>query len=209
MAALGDRVDDGALQLAGDALLIALAQGVTGARELADQCVVRLHERSWDGDGELADQLLAALDRGPTPLLRPLPVDLQQLAEVLEGDPADGGGRIDLGTGHVVSQLVIDDTWEARDRYDDDPDRWLEVRTQGSRDAYHDMELFVELLPDETLAGRLRRALAGRRPFRAFKATLARQPGDLDRWFAFAEERTTGRARAWLASQGYAPRRRS
>lgn len=211
VAALGDRVDDSALQLAGDGLLIALAQGVTGAGELADRCVARLHERSWGGDDELADQLLAALGRGPTPLLRPLPVDLQELASSLEGDPAQGGGWIDLGTGEVVPQSVVDDGWPADEPEpgEDDPDRWLEVRTEGSRDAYHDMELFIELLTDVALADRLRAALAGRRPFRAFSRALDREPGELGRWLAFSEERTTGRARGWLASEGYSPSRRS
>ncbi|MDR0358504.1 MAG: UPF0158 family protein, partial [bacterium] len=198
-----------ALQLAGDGLLIALRHGEPRARELADQCVARLHQRSWDGDEELADQLLAALDRGPTPLLRPLPVDLQELASVLEGDPAEGGGWIDLRTGEVVPQSVLDDGWPKEDDPRDDPDRWFEVRTQGSRDAYHDMELFTELITDATLADRLLRALAGRGPFRAFKAALDGEPAEVERWLAFSEERTRGRARAWLTAEGYTTSPRS
>lgn len=40
----------------------------------------------------------AALGAIPTPMLRPLPVDLEELASILEGDPVYGGGRIDLET---------------------------------------------------------------------------------------------------------------
>ncbi len=92
----GDR-----LQLAGDALLVALAQDVEQASALARLCASELRARGWEGDEDLADQLDAALGSRPVPMLRPLPVDLEELAAILEGDPAHGGGRIDLGSGEV------------------------------------------------------------------------------------------------------------
>lgn len=92
----GDR-----LQLVGDGLLVALAQGTETAAELARQCASGFRERGWDGGDDLADQLKAALGEEPAPMLRPLPADLEELAAVLEGDPAYGGGRIDLRTGEV------------------------------------------------------------------------------------------------------------
>ncbi|MDI9953258.1 MULTISPECIES: hypothetical protein [unclassified Rhodococcus (in: high G+C Gram-positive bacteria)] len=57
-----------------------------------------LRVRDWTGDDVLADQLDAALGTSPTPLLRPLAGDLDKLTSVLEGDPVDGGDRIDLKT---------------------------------------------------------------------------------------------------------------
>ena len=46
-------------------------------------------------------------------MLRPVPVDLEERASVLEGDPAHGGGRVDLRTGEVWPQFVVEDdeTW--------------------------------------------------------------------------------------------------
>ena len=85
---------DHALQLIGDGLLGALAARADGVEELARRCVIGLRERGWEGDGELADGIEAALGSGPVPLLRPLPVDLEELAGVLEGDPVTGGGRM-------------------------------------------------------------------------------------------------------------------
>ena len=41
-------------------------------------------------------------------MLRPLPVDLEELAMILEGDPVHGGGRIDLRTGEVWPQSAIE-----------------------------------------------------------------------------------------------------
>ncbi len=59
--------------------------------------------------------------------MRPLPVDLEELPTVLEGDPARGGAHIDLRTGEVRPQAVIDDAREEGedDPDDEDPDRWL------------------------------------------------------------------------------------
>ena len=109
VALVGDQLLPGdALQLIGDGLVVALALQTQGAADLAVACVRALRERGWDGDDELADQLGALLGTGPTPLLRPLPVDLEELAGVLEGDPTFGGGRLDLLTGQVWPQAAID-----------------------------------------------------------------------------------------------------
>jgi hypothetical protein len=40
-------MDKDSLQLVGDGLLAALAQGVDGAKELATQCIGALRERGW------------------------------------------------------------------------------------------------------------------------------------------------------------------
>jgi hypothetical protein len=66
------------------------------------------------------------------PLLRPLPVDLEELAGVLEGDPATSGGRIDLRTGDVWLQPAIEYAEETGD-IDDDEEQWLWVQREGSR----------------------------------------------------------------------------
>ena len=99
---------DHALQLIGDGLLGVLAAWADGVAELARRCVIGLRERGWEGDGKLADCIEAALGSGPVPLLRPLPVDLEELVGVLEGDPVTGGGRIDLRTGEVWPQQAIE-----------------------------------------------------------------------------------------------------
>ena len=96
------------LQLAGDGLRVALGQHVAGAEDLARECVTMLRAREWDGDDDLADALEAQLGTGPARLLRPLAVDLDELAMVLEGDPLQGGGRIDLISGEVWPQAALD-----------------------------------------------------------------------------------------------------
>ena len=190
------------LQLAGDGLLDAIAQDVAGAVEQAEQCAATLLERWWDGDEELADQLQAALGQGATPLLRPLSVDLEELASLLEGDPLWGGGRIDLNTGECWPQSVENEDDHADE---DEEDRWLYVDQQGSRDGYRDMELFIASAEDPAIADRLEIAITGKGAFRRFKDVLSRWPEELERYYLLRNERQRGRARAWLAAAGYRP----
>lgn len=197
------------LQLIGDGLLAAVRDGADGSADLADACVTALRERRWRGDQELVEALDAALGRGPIPMLRPLPVDLDELAMLLEGDPGHGGGRIDLRTGHVWPQSAIEYAEEVGeiDEDDDDPARWLWVDCEGSHPGYRDMEWFIDDLDDEQFAERLARAISGRGAFRRFKDTLSTRPELMTRWFAFSEDRQRGRARHWLAVEGYVPTR--
>ncbi len=193
------RLTDDVLQLAGDGLLDAVKQGTPEAAELAAQCAAALRERAWEGDEKLADQLDAILNVRATPMLRPLPVDLEQLASLLEGDPVWGGGRIDLRTG---------DCWPESTDYEDedeDEDRWLHVECVGSHDGYSDMELFIATVEDPAVAERLQIAIRGKGAFRRFKDVLSRWPEELQRYFSFTNERQLGRARAWLAAAGYRP----
>jgi hypothetical protein len=192
------------LQMVGDAVADAVAGRVPGAAGLAEQCVVLLDDRDWEGDEQLASQLQNVLGRGQVRMLRPLKVDLDDLSGLLEGDPVWGGGRIDLGTGECwPAQVDVDE--DEDDDEDDDVDRWLPVPCEGSRDAYRDMEMFIATVDDADLADRLEIAIAGRGAFGRFKAVLARSEAERSRYHRFAEERQRGRARAWLAAHGYRP----
>ncbi|WP_406169276.1 UPF0158 family protein [Streptomyces sp. NBC_00996] len=193
----------GVLQQCGDALSAAVFRGVPGARETAIACTSTLRERGWPGDAVLAEQLGTA-GGGAVCVLRPLPVDLEELSGLLEGDPAWGGGRIDLDTGECRPALA--DTEESWD--EDKPEgteRWLHVPCAGSRDAYRDMEDFITTLDDQDLARFLGIAIQGPGAFRRFKDMLATSPAQLQRYWLFSAERQYGRARAWLADQGYRP----
>ena len=76
----GGRWPPDALQLIGDGLIAAVGRRVLDAAALARACVTELRDRGWDGDDELAAQLDGLLGTGPAPLLRALPVDLEELA---------------------------------------------------------------------------------------------------------------------------------
>ncbi len=200
----GPAIPENGLQAFGDWVLAALEQHADGAAEAARLMIAALRERDWDGDDVLADQFDALL--GSSASLRPLPVDLDELAGILEGDPMYGGGRVDLATGEVWPAPAVDyarEIGQEDEDESDDPDKWLWVHSEGSRDGYRDMELFIGTVRDPGRADRLEIAISGRGAFRRFKDVLARWPGELDRWYAFSAERQRGRARAWLADAGY------
>ncbi len=203
--ALRGRPLEDVLQMAGDGLLAALAQSVGEARELAEKCVALLPDRWNEGDEELADQLGAALGTRPAPMLRPLPIDLDELSSMLEGDPLHSGGRIDLETGETWPSGTEDVLSEEHGDDDLDEDRWLWVESLGSRDGYRDMEEFTGTVSDPRRREMLEVAIGGRGAFRRFKDVVTRWPGELERWYLSSDERRRGRARAWLAGVGYRP----
>jgi len=84
-------------------------------------------------------------------------------------------------------------------------ERWLWVECLGSRDGYVDMEDFIVTVADVHRREMLEVAIAGRGAFRRFKDALARWPGEFERWHLFSDERSRGRARAWLARARYRP----
>ena len=193
------------LQLIGDGVLAALEDGVRDGGEVAREVVSRLRDRRWEGDEELARQLESGLGTQPSPLLRPVPTDLEDLSMVLEGDPVHGGGVVDLETGEVWPEFTLEESAQLDEEDLDDGERWLWVAPQGSRDGYRDMEDFIAKLDDEDVADRLSIAISGRGAFRRFKDTLARWPELMTEWHAFSDDRQRGRARRWLADHGYRP----
>jgi len=134
------------LQAFGDWVLAALEQHADGAAEAARPLIAALRERDWEGDEVLADQFDALLGSSAMPDLRPLRVDPDELAGILEGDPMYGGERVNLATGEVWAALAVDYAREIGQEdggESNDPDKWLWVHCEGSRDGYRDMERFI------------------------------------------------------------------
>jgi uncharacterized protein YciI len=201
------------LQHVGDSLVDAV-RSRPDLQTYARQCVAELQDRFWVGDEALALELLVALgddvrpdqNRWPwTWPLRPVPVDLGDLAEALDGDPGQEPGSLDLETGEIwppgFDRSLIDDRAE-----DDevDPDRFVYIQAE-SDEARRDMRDFALRVADDPLAARLLDALeGGRGAFRRFRDAIS-VAGDAcrTRWSMFREERALGRARDWLASEGY------
>jgi uncharacterized protein YciI len=104
------------LQHAGRALLVDLANRTLGAGEYAQRCARGLDERSWTGDEQLALELRHALGEPvsageygiPAWPLELVPVEMDELADHLEGDPLRGQGVLDLQTGQVWPPGVTD-----------------------------------------------------------------------------------------------------
>jgi uncharacterized protein YciI len=203
------------LQHAGRALLADHASGTRGSETLIRNCIRELEQRSWEGDDQLALELrndlgepVSAGEYGvPAWPLETVPVNPADLADYLDGRRDQGQGAVDLREGTVWPPGISDydpppEMNEDSDDYDED--RWL-FYSPDSGDAYHDMLDFTDHV-QETLRGRLLEALDGRGAFRRFADIMHREPDDvLTRWRIFSQERAIGRARAWLASNGFRP----
>lgn len=192
------------LQRAGSAVQVALRDAPDRVSPLAVSLAQRLEIRDLPGDEELAQDLLAAVRREPPPG-RPLPVDLEELSGLLEGDPvANEGGFLDLRTGEVVPAFLIDEEMVGADTVvdvDAEPDRWLFVPCEGSRSGWEDMATYVAAVADSHLREQLERAIEGKGAYRRFR-DLIRDEGLTQAWQEFSDERQMGRAREYLAERG-------
>ena len=192
------------LQRAGSAVQVALRAGPERVSSLAISLVQRLEMRSLPGDEELARDLLATVRR-ESPPGEPLPVDLEELSGLLEGDlVSNEGGFLDLRTGEVIPNFMTDEMMVGADAaldVDAEPDRWLRVPCEGSRAGWEDMATYVAGVADSHLREQLERAIEGNGAFRRFRDLIGDE-GLTQAWQDFSDERQIGRARAYLAERG-------
>lgn len=190
------------LQLAGDGVHVVLDAGLDGGEELARTVIEGLRERDGLGDDVLAEDLESRLT-GVAIAARRVAVNLDEVAYLLEGDPLEPGGFLDLHTGEVLPSFLTDPAEAGEDGYvdvEEEPDRWLPLERLGSRDGWRDMAAFAAR-QDDPLRELLEVAISGPGAFRRFRDVVDRH--DLvDEWRAYADDRTTGRARAYLAEEG-------
>ncbi len=158
-------------------------------------------ERDWPGDDVLI-QLLTAAAAGTDIGRSQLQVELEMLGGVLNDQR---GGYLDLTTGTVwPAELVDDGKVEGLGPFEEaDSELWLDLPGEGNRDADRDMAGFTAELTDERVRGDLGAALEGNGALRRFQDALNRRETYRVHWRVFSTERRSGRARAWLADQGY------
>ncbi|MEW2608777.1 hypothetical protein AB0937_00900 [Streptomyces sp. NPDC047880] len=81
----------------------------------------------------------------------------------------------------------------------------VDVHDRAAFQRFADRAQRGEEVGDAALADRLRIAIGGRGAFRRFKDVLAGDERSWSRYHRFRDERQRGRARAWLAEEGYCP----
>lgn len=134
-----------------------------------------------------------------------LPVDLDFVASVLEGDPIRSQGAfLDLTSGEVIHSSMID--YLATDSAGTinvaaEPDRWLFLPSLGSRAGRQDMAEFAAMITYLPLQERLEHAIEGLGAFHRF-ADLISSEGLVSDWHAFSDDRRIARAREFLADLG-------
>ena len=118
------------------------------------------------GDEELADAIDTVL-AGRATTLAPLDLDLEVIADALT-EPAGSVGYLDLHTGFVTTEAMLDNRDPDENTDLEDRSRWLPVPGEGSDAPYRDMRHFIATVPDPRLAQRLTDAIDGRGAFRRF-----------------------------------------
>jgi hypothetical protein len=209
LAAVRDLLSAGdALQVAhliAPALIDAVDSGDRAAWPTVLELLPRLRERGWLGDDELVAEF-ERRERGEPGHLRPVPVDLDELASHLDGPTdVDEGSRLETATGQFWPRDPMGMAGVEEPGDFEDPDAFVTVLGLGSRLAYRDMEDFVGTVTDTRLAERLEVAIQGRGAFRRFKDTLFDDELWWGAWSTFSSERRLGRARWWLAEEGLRP----
>jgi hypothetical protein len=136
-----------------------------------------------------------------------LRVDLPMLCLALE----DGSGMqkyyLDSQTGEVIpissgSEFSddFDSNQEMEDAIECDPTRYIRVPNISSREAYENMEEFIETLGDPNLKEKLYIAIDGPGAFRRFKDVLISYPEERERWFALRDKKIENKGLEWLKS---------
>jgi len=204
LALLGDDAASGFLQEAGECFLAWAEQEPRAITAVAELLSARLRQRSWPGDAELAE-LITTVASESTGGRRQIRADLDMVADVLEGSELGWGGVLDVETGSAWPEEVLTD-WPMEDDPpdpDDDPERYLSVPTEGSRAAWEDMRDFAAAVEDERVRERLLDAIDGKGAFSRFRRVLDQHERLASAWYSYSAEACVGRAREWLAGEGY------
>lgn len=153
-----------------------------------------------------------------------LKVDLNELVFAMEmGDNMERSGYLDTETGEVIDMpddimravedgetesALVDWDEELAETADkilsDEKNRFLLIPKSESREGYDLMVDFAETVKDKGLREKLAIALNGRGAFRRFR-TVLEQAGEVDRWYAFKDERSRNAAVEWLLKNGIEP----
>jgi hypothetical protein len=108
--------------------------------------------------------------------MRKVKANLSELIDAFDNCRIEYEYYLDIETGDLllVSDEFMDtnETEEIYERLDSEPERYLSIPTESSREGYQDMVAFTESLEDENLKEKLWIALNGRGAFRRFKDVL-------------------------------------
>lgn len=133
-----------------------------------------------------------------------LRVNLEEIEFALT-DHSGAEYHLDLETGRVIfvpsydESMMDPDEREALALY---PDRFIFIEALPSAYEWNLMDEFASGLEEGEAKMRLRRALSGRHPFRAFKDALLDYPALREAWFQVRNTSLRATALAWLEENG-------
>ena len=134
-----------------------------------------------------------------------LRIDVGELMMALEDNSGMAECYLDRKTGEVLrvsDALLGEEDEELSARIEADPERYVLIDPIPSSTGFETMADFVETVADAAARRALERALAGHKPFRAFKDALLDYPAERENWFRFKDAAYRRHAEAWLADNG-------
>lgn len=141
-------------------------------------------------------------------LMLQVSVNLDELCDAYEMNSEEITHYLDVKTGKILMRmdpLLSGYTDEDLEEELEDEERYLELPTVASRDAYELMVEFVETVTSAELQDRLNAALTGRKPFRTFKDVLFDFPEARENWFKFERAAHRNKILTWLREQNITP----
>ncbi len=135
-----------------------------------------------------------------------LRIDVGELIMALEDNSGMAECYLDRETGEVLrvsDALLGEEDEDLATRIESNPERYVFIDPLPSSAGFEAMTDFVETVADPATRRALERALAGRKPFRAFKDALLDYPAERERWFRFKDAADRRHAEAWLKDNGF------
>lgn len=78
---------------------------------------------------------------------------------------------------------------------------YIQIPVRPTYEDYNEMKLFIETVENDRLREKLSDVIQGKGAFRRFKEVLQRDEDELERWYAFKDERLTERVLNWLREE--------
>lgn len=132
------------------------------------------------------------------------PQNRETLIRALEDFDSDREHFARRDDGSLWTFVVSEATDEIRERREAilgaESEKWARVPSRSSRDAFEEIEDFVELLEDVETRNTLFATLEGRGAFRAFREFMLDHPSERASWEEFRAERSARRLAHFLES---------
>lgn len=114
-------------------------------------------------------------------------IDTDMLLVALEDHSFERQYFLDTETGEILflNEYLETEDEELQEQIEAEVHRFRRIDPIDSRESFSLMEQFTSTVEDADAAATLRDVLAGKKPFRNFKDTLAQFPAVREQWFSF------------------------
>ena len=132
-------------------------------------------------------------------------VDWVELEGALENNSPELHSFLNTVTGDVIRIFEGGENADLRLKQAETSPDYLYIDPVSSREQYHWMEEFIEVVEEPTLKDKLNIAIDGKGAFRRFKDVLVGYPVERERWFAKRSVKLRAHMTEWLASKNIVP----